>query len=137
MTFLVERLAELRRYVDHLRTVRARVTSADSLRDDLSLHNDVMFSLLSVCQLIIDISGELSARERLPFDDYTSAVRNLERIQGFPASLVQRLSRLPGFRNVLIHEYIELDLRRVIEALDDLPMIDEFISIVLRLESEG
>jgi hypothetical protein len=71
MTYLVERLAELRRHLDHLRRLRPRVTSAAALRRDLSLHNDVLFSLLTVCQLVIDVAGELSARRGDRFEDYT------------------------------------------------------------------
>lgn len=137
MTFLVERLAELRRHLDHLRVVRPRVTSREVLARDLSLHNDVLFSLLTVCQLVIDIAGELSARRRERFEDYTEAVRNLARDERFPPPLVRRLERLPGFRNVLIHGYVRLDLGRVVEALDDLQPVEEFAEIVRRLESES
>jgi hypothetical protein len=38
-----------------------------------------------VAQLVIDISGQLSARRRLRFDDYSGAGRNLARIEGFDA----------------------------------------------------
>ena len=62
MTYFVERLVELRRHLDHLRDLRPRVTSAETLRRDLSLHNDVLFSLLMTCQLVIDIAGEGSVQ---------------------------------------------------------------------------
>lgn len=137
MTFLVQRLADLRRYLDHLQELRGRVTGADALRRDLSLHNDVLFSLLTVCQLVIDIAGELSTRHRLPFEDYTTAVRNLDRIADFPPEMVERLARLPGFRNVLIHDYVGLDMGRVLQALDELQPIEEFVSLVRVLEASG
>jgi len=54
VTYLVERLLELRRHLDHLRAIRPRVTGREALERDLSLHNDVLFSLLTVCQLVID-----------------------------------------------------------------------------------
>lgn len=137
MTYLVERLAQLRRHLDHLRELRPRVASADALEQDLSLHNDVLFSLLTVCRLVIDIAGELSARRGEPFEDDTQAVRNLSRDERFPAELVRRLERVPGFRNVLVHEYVALDMRRVVEALDELDSIERFHSIVSLLESEA
>ena len=62
MTWLVERLAELRRHLDHLKVLEPRVPGPESLERDLSLHNDVLFSLLTVCQLVIDIAGELAGR---------------------------------------------------------------------------
>lgn len=40
------------------------------------------------------------------------------------------LERLPGFRDVLIHEYVELDLDRVIEAMDRLDPIERSLATV-------
>lgn len=127
MTYLVERLAELRRHVDHLRELRPRVGGVEDLESDLSLHNDVLFSLLTVSQLVIDIAGELSAREGMAFEDYTTAVRNLSRLEEFSTDLVEELARLPGFRNVLLHEYVGLDFELVILALDRLDPVDAFV----------
>jgi uncharacterized protein YutE (UPF0331/DUF86 family) len=134
MTFLVDRLADLRRHLDHLRALRPRVASAEDLKKDLSLHNDVLYSLLTVCQLVIDIAGELSARKGRRFDDYTEAVRNLLAYDEMSPELVQELERLPGFRNVLIHEYVALDLDRAIGALDRLAPVEEFVRVVKELE---
>ncbi len=137
MTFLVERLADLRRHLDHLAKLRPRVTTADLLSQDLSLHNDVLFSLLTVCQLVIDLAGELAARRGDRFDDYVGAVRSLSNDSRFPPELVRELERLPGFRNILVHEYVALDMRRVVDALDRLDPIRTFVELVVRIEAEG
>ena len=137
MTWLVERLAELARNIEHLRALRERVGSAEALRRDLSLHNDVLFSLPSICQIVIDVSGELSSRNGLRFEDYTGAVRNLAALDEFPDELVHELSMLPGFRNVLVHEYVTLDLSRAVEALDRLEPVESFLEIVQRMEDAG
>jgi uncharacterized protein YutE (UPF0331/DUF86 family) len=131
MTYLVERLAELRRHLDHLRELRPRVSGPEALEVDLSLHNDVLFSLLTVAQIVIDIAGDLSAREGHRFEDYTTAVRNLARLEGFSQELVADLVRLPGFRNVLVHEYVGLDFALVMEALDNLEPVEAFLKTVL------
>jgi uncharacterized protein YutE (UPF0331/DUF86 family) len=135
MTFLVERLVELRKHLDHLRDLRPRVPDRHALERDLSVHNDVLFSLLMIAQLVIDIAGELSARRGDRFEDYTEAVRNLGRDAVFPRAVVDELERLRGFRNVVIHEYVALDLDRVVEALDRLQPIERFIEIVRGIES--
>ena len=135
MTYLVERLAELRRHLDHLRELRPRVYGPEALERNMSLHNDVLFSLLMVCQLVVDIAGELSARRGERFEDYTQAVRNLARNQRLPAESIAELERLPGFRNVLVHEYVALDMERVIEALDRLEPVEQFVRIVSNIES--
>ena len=132
--YIVERLAELRRHIDHLLGLRPRVKDWSDLERDLSLHNDVLFSLLTACQLVIDIAGELSARRGDRFEDYTEAVRNLARDERFPPDLVRRLERIPGFRNVLIHEYVALDLKRVVEAIEELEPLERFLEIVSEME---
>jgi len=137
MTYLVERLADLRRHLDHLRELRPRVEGRADLERDLSLHNDVLFSLLTVCQLVIDIAGELSARRGDRFEDYSQAIKNLARDPRFEAELVEALSPLPGFRNVLVHEYVSLDLDRVVEALDQLEPVERFFAVVHGIVSEN
>jgi uncharacterized protein YutE (UPF0331/DUF86 family) len=133
VSYLVERLSELRRHLDHLREIRPRVTGRAALERDLSLHNDVLFSLLTVCQLVIDVAGDLAARRGDRFEDYTEAVRSLARDGRFAPELVRKLERLPGFRNVVIHEYVALDLDRVVDALDDLAPVEQFLELVLKL----
>lgn len=82
MSPLVDRLAELRRQLAHLRRLEPRV-SREALERDLSLHNDVLSSLLAICQVVIDAAAELAARRGNRFEDYTQAVRHL----GIRASL--------------------------------------------------
>ena len=64
MTFLVERLSELRKHLVHLDRLRPRV-SATELHRDLSLHNDVLFSLLTVCRLVAVHGADSYRRTRL------------------------------------------------------------------------
>lgn len=135
MTFLVERLVALRKHLDHLRDLRPRVQDRHALQRDLSLHNDVLFSLLMVAQLVIDVAGELAARRGDRFEDYTEAVRNLGRDSRFPRDVVDELERIPGFRNIVIHEYVALDLDRVVEALNRLEPIERFVEIVRGIET--
>ena len=133
MTFLVERAAELRRHLAHLEELRRQGVTVERMQRDLSLHNDVLFSLLMVAQLVIDLAGELSGRHGLPFADYTEAVKNLGRL-GFEAADVEALLPLPGFRNVLIHEYVSFDLERAVGALERLEAAHRLAGRVAALE---
>jgi uncharacterized protein YutE (UPF0331/DUF86 family) len=42
---------------------------------------------------------------------------------------------LPGFQNILIHEYVDLDYGRVLEALEGLDPVERFVSAVAALEA--
>ena len=90
-----------------------------------------------ICQAVIDTAGELAASRGDRYENYTQAVRSLDRDSRFPAGTVRELERLPGFRNVLVHEYVALDLERVIEALDRLDPVEDFVRIVAGIVEEA
>jgi uncharacterized protein YutE (UPF0331/DUF86 family) len=128
--YLVERLAELRRHLDHLAVLRERVADRGALESNLSLHNDVLFSLMVDCHLVIDIAGDIVSRRGERFEDYTDGIQRLAADGRFPPALVRELERLPGFRNVLIHEYVAFDLDRAVEAMHRLEPVEQFFEIV-------
>lgn len=134
MSPLAERLADVRQQLRHVAELRERIEDADALRSDLGLRNDLLFSLLVICQGVIDVAAELASRQGIRFQDYTEAVRALAQVEEIPSELVDRLSDLPGFRNVLVHDYVELDYDRVIEAARELQPVEEFVRIVADLE---
>jgi uncharacterized protein YutE (UPF0331/DUF86 family) len=134
MTFLIERLAQLRRYVEHLRTLGSRGVTAADLRGDLTLCNDVLHSLQTICQLVIDIAGELAARNAQPFETYRDGILALGRDERFPRDLIAMLATMPGFRNAIVHDYVALDLERVIAAMNSLEPVEHFAEIVASIE---
>ena len=136
MSPLAERLADIREQLEHLETLRDQIDAVDDLRSDVGLRNDVLFALLVISQGVIDVAGELASRRGIRFQDYTEAVRGLEKLDPFPKDLVDRLQKLPGFRNVLVHDYVELDYDRVIEAVRELDDVREFVRIVANLEHD-
>lgn len=40
-----------------------------------------------------------------------------------------------SFRNVLVHEYVQLDLERAVDALARLEPVDRFLEVVAAMES--
>ena len=90
-----------------------------------------------VAQLKIDIAAELCARRGDRFEDYTEAVRSLSRDERFPPELVSQLERVPGFRNIVIHEYVKINFNLVVKALDELDAIDRFADIVRQIEASS
>lgn len=97
----------------------------------------MLFSLLVVSQAVIDIAGEPASRRGIRFQDYTEAVRALRQVDGIPPDLVEALLPLPGFRNIVIHQYVQLDYGRVMEALDALEPLERFARAVAELEAQG
>ena len=130
--FLQERLNDIRRHLDHLYLLAPRVVGAEVLQENLSLHNDVRFSLLTVAQLVIDITAEISVRRGMSFSDYSEAIRNLAVLEDCPAELTDALVLLPGFRNALLHPSVSLEAEQVVEQLHGLGPVEELLVLVAR-----
>lgn len=128
--FLQERLADLRAHLDHLYKLQPAVSGAEVLKEKLSLYNDVRFALLTVAQLVIDISAELSVRRKLSFSDYSEAIRNLAALEDVDGDLVDALALLPGFRNALLHPHVALEPEQVVEQLHSLKPVEELLVLV-------
>lgn len=133
LSYLDDRIAELRRHLDHLEGIKGRAKTADDLRHDLSLDNDVRHSLLVASQRVIDIAGELSSRRRLRFEDFSEAIRNLAIYEEFTDSLIRKLESLPELRNGLVYGNGAGDPARVIDALHHLDGIERFVQALERL----
>lgn len=57
-------------------------------------------------------------------------------VERFDRSLVSALEPLPGFRNVLVHDYVDLDLDRVVEAMRSLEPVEHFFAVVHQIACE-
>ncbi|HKI03414.1 MAG TPA: HepT-like ribonuclease domain-containing protein [Thermoanaerobaculia bacterium] len=135
MITVLDRMDALRQQLDHLRYLRPQVTDPEILRGNLSLSNNVLRSLQVICQAVIDIAGDLSARRRLRFEDYSTAIRNLSVFPEFPASLIQDLGTLPELRDIIVHKSSDLDYACIIEVLDHLGSVEQFMETVCRMET--
>lgn len=113
-------LAALDRAVQQLRRHSGR--SQDALKD-----LDEAWAIergLQICvQNCLDVATHLAAAAGRDVPDYATAVDRLEELGVLPGEFVRRFRSVAGFRNVLVHGYLEVDpavLHRVLnERLDD------------------
>jgi uncharacterized protein YutE (UPF0331/DUF86 family) len=72
----------------------------------------------------------LSAEFRETVDEYREIPGRLVGRGVIAAATGDRLKGLAGFRNVLVHDYAEVDLDRVLAGLDRLSDFDAFVADV-------
>lgn len=109
---LAERTATVMRHLDrvatHLPADPAELLPMTATTDTVVLH------LWQAVQVVIDLA--VSACVRLGLGSpptYADAFRQLADAKVLPDDLAERLARAAGFRNLLVHAYGRLDLRRV------------------------
>ena len=123
-------LGELRRHLDHLISLRDRIRSRADLDRDLSLHNDLLFSVLTIGQRIIDVATALATARGEKSPDESKAIASLSGDKRFTGRLVKELELLGEFRRSILRDYLDLDLSRVVVALNRLDPVEKFITIV-------
>jgi uncharacterized protein YutE (UPF0331/DUF86 family) len=87
---------------------------------------------LQLCvQNALDIATHLAAASGLDSPDYATAIDRLAELSVLPAEFASRLRPIAGFRNVLVHGYLQVDLA-IVEAVlrDKLKDLEEFASRV-------
>ena len=118
---LAKKLAFVETCVRDLRT-RAR---PDRIAEDLREERFVVHTLQLAIQAVLDVGSYLVSDERLGEPETNRSIfRLLARAGALPSPLAERLERMAGFRNVVVHMYQDVDLaivRDVVEhRLDDL-----------------
>src|SRR5258708_2298224 len=83
----------------------------------------------------IDIGNHVIADKDLgSAKDYKDIFRVLTKHKILSKPLSARLASMTGLRNVLVHDYLDIDLRIVYRILKkDLPDFEKFIAAVLKL----
>ena len=118
-------LAALREVLINLRRHAGR--SAKELRADADLRWTVERGLQLSAQNALDIATHLAAASGLDSPDYATAIDRLAEIGVLTPEFASRLRPMAGFRNILVHGYLQVDLELLERVLRDrLQDLDEF-----------
>ena len=128
------RIAKIREYLALLRKIRGLADERQFVRDPLIYGNAERYLQLAI-QAVLDISHHIVADRSLQLPaDSKSLFDLLARQKVISKTLSTKLAAMAGFRNVLVHEYLEIDRRRVYRALtSELRDFESFIRAVTRL----
>jgi uncharacterized protein YutE (UPF0331/DUF86 family) len=89
---------------------------------------------LHLCaQNVLDIATHIAAGSGHDAPDYAAAVDFLGESGVLPREFATRARGIAGFRNVLVHGYLAVDLRRIHELLN--AGLDDFVQFARYIES--
>lgn len=121
----------LRSVTDDLSLLRVEADADDRRRADQLWLRGIKYTLVTAVEGCIDIAQHLCASEGWgPPRDNGDALELLGRHGVLDGALAARLRRAVGFRNVLVHDYVEVDDDIVLSRLKDLSDLDNFVSAV-------
>ncbi len=91
---------------------------------------------LQLCtQNVLDVATHLAAAAGRDVPDYATAIDQLSDLGVLPAGFAARIRPVAGFRNVIVHGYLDVDLtvvhRLLNERLDDFAEFARLVSLYL------
>ena len=128
------RVARIREYLALLRKIRGMADERRFVGDPLIYGNAERYLQLAI-QAVLDVSNHIVADlgVNLPAEN-RELFDLLAKRKIVSTRLARKLAPMAGFRNLLVHEYLEIDRHRVYAILkNDLGDFDAFIKAVSKL----
>lgn len=122
----------LRALAERVRRLEAAGGQAAGNRDALWL-DAVKYVFVTAIEACVDVAQHIGASEKFPApDSNAAALRALGERGVIDTELADSLARAVGFRNVLVHQYVDVDDQVVIDALGRLDEFEQFVHQVSR-----
>jgi uncharacterized protein YutE (UPF0331/DUF86 family) len=134
MNVLLKRFGRIRKCVAALETIRRTRSKEAFLRDDLmkaAAERNIQIAIQSV----LDICSHVVADRKLELpDEEKHAIQILAAHRIIPQRLAKTLSGMAGVRNILVHEYLEVDHDRLYSIMTrNLGDFEKFIGVISKL----
>lgn len=122
---MLDRLKILEQNIAELNKFKKENT-ADSIKNNLQKQWVIRYGLFESIQIVIDVACHLTSKYNLGNpNNYSDCIDLLVRNNHLTTKLGNKLTGIVGLRNLLIHEYVSIDLNRLFKLLDEL---DDFAS---------
>ena len=113
------RLAKILEEIEFLKSIRTQQLK-EFLNDGKSLRSTAK-AIETIVQSIIDISSHIVAQNHWGVTDtYRTTIALLAKNKVIPEELSDNLQQVVAMRNILVHQYLDIDFRIVWESLDEL-----------------
>ena len=119
----------------HLKRIKGkRDVSLDRFLSDVDVQDIVLFNLQIAIQSCIDIASHIISDEELGVAGSTSEIFYILQENNYiDAQLTEKIVSAVGFRNLVAHEYGNLDLKKVYQIIhEDMEDIQVFLKEILK-----
>jgi len=123
---LTEKLKHLEENINILREIKSSVT-LEELKVNKRYEWEVRYGLLESIQVVIDIVCKISSQYNLGNPkNYRECIELLQQHKYLSLELSKKVIGMVGLRNLLVHEYIEIDEEKLYDFLNYLEDFIEF-----------
>lgn len=128
-------LAKASKAYDFLRRIREkRSVNLGEFLGDLDRQESILFNLQMAIQNCIDMAAHIISDEELGVAGSTNEMFYMLQDHGYlPPRLTEKMVSAVGFRNLIVHQYGNVDLKKVYEiAQKDIGDLEEYLRAILK-----
>jgi uncharacterized protein YutE (UPF0331/DUF86 family) len=133
-------VAKASKVQSHLGRVRdKRSVSLDEFLTDLDRQESILFNLQMAVQNCIDMAGHIISDQDLGVAGSTNEMFYMLQEGGYlTPQLTEKMVAAVGFRNLIVHEYGNIDLRKVYQiAHHDIEDLEHYLKAILKKSAIG
>ena len=127
-------LAKAGRVEQHLRRIKEkRIVPLDQFLEDLDRQESILFNMQTAIQNCIDMAAHIISDHNLGVAGSTNEMFYMLQENGYlDSGLTEKMVASVGFRNLIVHEYGNVDLRKVYQiAQKDIEDLETFLRVIL------
>lgn len=124
------RLKNLENNLSELSRMKSEFTVVQ-IKRNITKEWALRYGLLESIQIVIDLSCHIATHHNLGnAETYSDCIKLLHEYDILNEELTQRLISMAGLRNILVHEYVEVDIDHLFDLLDHLEDFASFAEAV-------
>jgi len=128
---LLEKFENIESNLKILKEIKATY-SFDDISENKRYEWEIRYGLLETIQLVIDISCKVSSYYNLGSPkSYKECVELLKKFKYLSTDTASKVIAMIGLRNLLVHEYAQIDSLKLYNFLENL---DDFVSFVHEID---
>lgn len=123
-----KKLREMEQNLIFLKQASYEITK-DNLKEDIIKYWGIERGIQILIEAVIDIANILISSNDIEKPlTYRDTILELSKIGVISKSFAEELSKMVGFRNILVHDYARIDEKIVLEILDT--KLDDFVKYI-------
>ena len=124
---MLDRLKNLEDNIATLKSLQQK--PLQDIKDDKLMQWSLRYGIFESIQIIIDISCHIANKYNLgTSNSYSECIENLHKYKYISKELESSLIAAIGLRNILIHEYVKIDIDKLYSFLELIGDFKEFIN---------
>lgn len=128
MGLINEKLREMEKNLIYLKKASWGITK-ENIKDDIIKYWGIERGLQILIEIVLDIANIIiSSTDLEKPPTYRETILTLSKINILPKEFADEISKMAGFRNILVHDYAEVDEDIILELLKN--KLDDFIQFI-------